>query len=36
MFEFVAQKKYEDQIFQNFLQDKFARYEAEGRKPDVW
>ena len=36
MFEFVAEKKYEDQIFQRFLQDKFDRYKAEGKKPDIW
>lgn len=36
MFEFVAQKKYEDQMFQSFLQDKFDRYKAEGKKPDIW
>ena len=36
MFEFVAEKKYEDQIFQRFLQDKFDRYKAEGKVPDIW
>ncbi len=36
MFEFVAEKKYEDQVFQRFLQDKFDRYKAEGKKPDIW
>lgn len=36
MFEFVAGNHYEDQIFQRFLQDKFDRYKAEGKKPDIW
>ncbi len=36
MFEFVAGKHYEKQVFQRFLQDKFDRYEAEGKKPEVW
>ncbi len=36
MLEFVAEKKYEEQIFQRFLQDKFDRYKAEGKTPDVW
>lgn len=36
MFEFVEQGKYKDQVFQRFLQDKFKRLEAEGKKPEVW
>lgn len=36
MFEFVAEKHYEKQVFQRFLQDKFDRYKAEGKDPDVW
>jgi len=36
MFEFVAEGAYKDQNFQRFLQDKFKRYEAEGKKPEVW
>lgn len=36
MFEFVATKQNEEQDFQRFLQKKFKRYEAEGKKPDLW
>ena len=36
MFEYVAGNHYEDQVFQRFLQDKFERYKAEGKKPDIW
>lgn len=36
MFEFVQQGKYADQNFQRYLQDKFKRLEAEGKKPEVW
>ncbi|MCF6321665.1 MAG: thioredoxin family protein [Rhizobiaceae bacterium] len=35
MFEFVAQKNYEEQNFQSFMKDKLARYEAEGKKPEI-
>lgn len=36
MFEFVREKSYENQGFQRFLQDKFARLKAEGKDPSVW
>ena len=36
MFEYVRGGHFESQPFQRFLQDKLARFEAEGRKPDVW
>ena len=36
MLEYVAGEHYPDQPFQRFLQDKFERYEKEGRKPDLW
>ena len=36
MFEFVHQGAYTDQNFQRYLQDKFKRLEAEGKKPEVW
>lgn len=37
MFEYVAGAKYEGgEGFQRYLQEKFQRYEAEGKKPDVW
>ncbi len=36
MFEFVQSKSYENQGFQRFLQDKFARLKAEGKEPNVW
>ena len=36
MFEYVRGGHYADQPFQRFLQDKFARYEAEGKDPQVW
>ena len=36
MFEFVAGDSYVDQPFQRYLQDKFARYEKEGKVPDLW
>ncbi|WNJ98343.1 thioredoxin family protein [Thalassospiraceae bacterium LMO-JJ14] len=36
MFEFVHQGAYKDQLFQRFLQDKFKRLEAEGKKPEIW
>lgn len=36
MFEFVREGLYAEQSFQRYLQDKFARYEAEGRDPKVW
>lgn len=37
MFEYVAEAKYEGgEGFQRYLQEKFQRYEAEGKKPDVW
>lgn len=36
MFEFVREGLYAEQPFQRYLQDKFARYEAEGRDPQVW
>ena len=34
--EFVAEKKFEEQTFQRYLQDKFAELEAQGIDPDVW
>ncbi|WP_438991940.1 thioredoxin family protein [Lentibacter sp.] len=34
--EFVAERKFEEQTFQRYLQDKFAALEAEGLDPDVW
>ncbi len=36
MFEFVNDGSYKDQNFQRYLQDKFKRLEAEGKKPEVW
>lgn len=36
MYEFVAEKRYEDTIFQRFLQEKFERYQKEGKDPNVW
>jgi thioredoxin-related protein len=36
MFEFVDTEAYKVQSFQRFLQDKFAKLEAEGKKPEVW
>lgn len=36
MLEFVSEGKFEDQHFQRFLQDKFKKIEAEGKKPEVW
>ena len=32
MFEFVAEKHYEEDTFQNYLKEKIARYQAEGKK----
>ena len=34
--EFVAERKFEEQTFQRYLQDKFAELEAQGIDPDVW
>ena len=36
MLEFVQSDQYREQNFQRYLQDKFKRLEAEGKKPDVW
>ncbi len=36
MFEYVDQSAYTDQNFQRYLQEKFKRLEAEGKKPTVW
>ena len=36
MFEYVSDGRYADQPFQRYLQDKFARYEKEGKVPDLW
>lgn len=36
MFEYVNEKAYAEESFQRFLQHKFERLEAEGKKPDVW
>lgn len=36
MFEFIDAEAYKEQSFQRFLQDKFAKMEAEGKKPEVW
>ncbi len=36
MFEYVHEGAYADQQFQRYLQDKFGRLEAEGKKPDIW
>ncbi|MGI9400759.1 MAG: thioredoxin family protein [Rhizobiaceae bacterium] len=36
MFEYVKAEAYRDQNFQRFLQDKFKKMEAEGKKPEVW
>ncbi|WP_282608565.1 thioredoxin family protein [Pelagibius sp. Alg239-R121] len=36
MFEYVRDGRYADQSFQRYLQDKFARIEAEGGTADVW
>ena len=35
MFEFVAEKHYKEKAFQQFLQEKIARYQAEGKKLDL-
>ena len=34
--EFVAERKFEEQTFRRYLQDKFAELEAQGIDPDVW
>ena len=34
--EFVAERKFEEQTFQRYLQDKFAELEVQGIDPDVW
>jgi len=36
MFEFVRDGHYENDSFQRFLQQKFAKLRAEGKDPDVW
>ena len=36
MLEFVAEDGYARQPFQRYLQEKFARYEKEGKVPDLW
>ena len=36
MFEFVAEKKYDEMPFQRYLQAKFKVLEEKGIKPDVW
>lgn len=36
MFEYVYDKAYAEDSFQRFLQHKFERLEAEGKKPEVW
>lgn len=36
MLEYVQQKRYGKQHFQRFLQDKFKKLEAAGKKPTVW
>lgn len=36
MFEFVREGAYADKSFQRYLQEKFARLEAEGKSADVW
>ena len=36
MLEFVHEERYKDTQFQRFLQEKFEKLEAEGKKPDVW
>ena len=36
MFEYVAEDRYGQEDFQRFLQTRFDRLEAEGKKPDLW
>jgi thioredoxin-related protein len=36
MFEFVAQKKYDEMPFQRFLQARFKALEEKGLKPNLW
>jgi thioredoxin-related protein len=37
MFEYVSDRHYnEEEGFQRFLQDRFEKLEAEGKKPDLW
>ncbi|MFZ1816185.1 MAG: thioredoxin family protein [Rhizobiaceae bacterium] len=36
MFEYVRENHHKDIGFQRYLQDKFEKLEAEGKKPDVW
>lgn len=36
MLEYVREEIYVDQPFQRYLQDKFARLEAEGKDAEVW
>ena len=36
MLEFVADNRYEELVFQRFLQEKIERYKAEGKKPEIW
>ena len=35
MFEFVAEKQYENQVFQQYLQDKNEKLKAAGKKPGL-
>jgi thioredoxin-related protein len=35
MFEFVAEKQYENQVFQQYLRDKNEKLKAEGKKPGL-
>ncbi|MFZ2101260.1 MAG: thioredoxin family protein [Oricola sp.] len=36
MFEYVAEDRYGQEDFQRFLQARFDKLEAEGKKPDLW
>ena len=36
MFQYVRERRYEDVMFQKYLQEKFAELQAKGIEPDVW
>lgn len=36
MFEYVADKGYEDQVFQRYIQEKVRKLEEQGIKPEIW
>ena len=36
MFQYVRERRYEDVMFQKYLQEKFAELQTKGIEPDVW